>query len=323
MLRRLRAGSMLALALLTVMMPPARSADPTTVTVGVSGDGDMVPLLYAQERGLFEKAGLNVRIDRSAPGGTAVALAVSAGSYDIGKGNPIAVFSAYSRGIPFVIIGTALLYESKTPNGGLIVRSDSPIRTPVDLQNGVVGLASLHGVGELATCKALATAAGSCKTIQFTELPMSSAMVAVETRRAVAAEVANPLMAEAVKSGRARLIPVYNSLGFEWPIAIYYTTKDYAAKHPDVIKAFAQTVASAARYTNVHKNEVAPMLAAFSGIGLQTIADMAWLRGGTGVDVEGLQRIVDAEVEVGMLPRRVSVEDLVDPNVPRMTENKK
>ncbi len=64
MLRSFRAAVLVAIVLITAMMPPARSAEPITVTVGVSGDGDMVPLLYAQQRGLFEKAGLSVKAPR-------------------------------------------------------------------------------------------------------------------------------------------------------------------------------------------------------------------------------------------------------------------
>src|ERR1700761_1168017 len=144
----------LSLAVAFVMV----GAGPVTlqpVHIGVLPNDDMVAVLYAQQTGMFKAAGLDVTIDKSSPNGSAIATAVSAGSYDIGKSSITSMFDAYLHGVPFWIIGTAALYQSSKPYVGFFVPTDSPMKTTKDLGTGVTGVSFVHDLAELAVLKAM------------------------------------------------------------------------------------------------------------------------------------------------------------------------
>ena len=294
---------------------PAQNAALIPVHVGVLPNDDMIAVLYAQKTGMFAKAGLDVQIDRSSPNGSAIASAVSSGAYDIGKSSITTIFDAYLKGLPFTLIGTAAVYESKAPYVGMMVPKDSPIHSITDFKTGIVGLSFIHDLGQLAILKAIDDAGGSTKDLQFTEIPMSAAAAAVDQGRVISAEASNPPLAAALATGKVRLIPIYNIFGSAWPFSVWFTTKEFASKHADVVKTFARVVAESARYTNAHHDETAPMLAEFSGISLAVIQHMPRVTNGTGVSISAVQTLIDAEAKYGFLARRFSAQEIVDADV--------
>src|SRR5690348_12938509 len=61
---------------------------------------------FAQDSGLFQRAGLNVDVQIFSSG-PVVATAVANGTIDVGVGSTITIAAGAERGIPFVIIGPA------------------------------------------------------------------------------------------------------------------------------------------------------------------------------------------------------------------------
>jgi ABC-type nitrate/sulfonate/bicarbonate transport system substrate-binding protein len=112
-----------------------------------------------------------------------------------------------------------------------------------------------------------------------------------------------------------RLIPAYNTFGKEFIFSVWFTTKDYATKHPDVVKTFARVVAAAARYTNAHPKETAPMLAAYSGIPQATIDRMPRVTNGTSVYVAGIQPLINTMAKYGFISRTFPATEIIDPDI--------
>ena len=306
----------LCAALLALFAAPlgAQTAS-TPVRVGVLGNDDMISVLWAQRTGLYAKAGLDVQIDKSSANGAAIAAAVVAGAYDIGKASAPAIIDAHLKGLPFVIIGTAAVYESKAPYVGFIVPKDSPIQSVKDFTGGIVGLSFLKDGGQLSIMKALDEAGLASKSPQFVEVPMSAAGPAVDQKRVVAAEVSYPPMQAALDTGKFRMIPVYNALGDSYSFSVWFTTRDFIKKHPDVVKAFQRVTAESARYTNAHHAETAQMSSEYTGIPLATIQKMPRVTNGTGITAAGLQPWIDAEAKMGFIVRAFPARDLLDPDL--------
>lgn len=286
-----------------------------TIKLGVLPNDDMISVLYAQQTGMFRAAGLDVVLDKSSPNGSAIATAVAAGAYDIGKSSITPIFDAHLRGLPFTIIGTAALYQSEKPYVGFIVPIDSPIKTTRQLGQGPTAVSFVHDLGQLAVYKEIDAAGGDWKSTQFVELPMSASLAAIDSKRVVAGEVSYPPAQAALDTGRVRFIPAYNTFGKQYIFSIWFTTQDYATKHPDVVKTFARVVAAAARYTNSHPKETAPMLAAFSGISQATIDKMPRVTNGTSVYASGIQPLIDAEAKYGFIPHAFPATEIIDPEI--------
>ncbi len=293
------------------------AADLQTVRVGLLPNDDMISVLYAQQSGMFKDAGLDVVLDKTSPNGSAIASAVSAGNYDIGKSSITPIFDAYLHNVPFWIIAVGAMYQSTKPYVGFIVPLDSPIKTVRDLGNGATAVSFIHDLGQLAVYKEIDESGGDWKSskLQFVELPMSASYAAVEANRVVAGEVSYPPAQAALDTGKVRFIPAYNTFGKEFIFSVWFTTKDYAQKHPDVVKTFARVVAAAARYTNAHPKETAPILAAYSGIPQTTIDRMPRVTNGTSVYVSGIQPLINTMAKYGFIARSFPATEIIDPDI--------
>jgi NitT/TauT family transport system substrate-binding protein len=303
---------------LLIALPAAATAQTApalqTVHIGVLPNDDMISVVYAQQTGMFKDAGLDVVLDKSSPNGSAIATAVAGGSFDIGKSSITPLFDAHLHGVPFTIIATAALYESSKPYVGFLVPIDSTIRTPRQMTSPI-GVSFIHDLGQLAVYKEIDEAGGDWHGLQFVELPMSAAGAAVESKRLPEAEVSYPPAQQAIETGKVRFVPAYNTFGKQFIFSVWFTTKDYAAKHPDIVKTFSRVVANAARYTNAHPKETAPMLAAFSGIPQSVIDKMPRVTNGTSVYAAGIQPLIDIEAKYGFIAHSFPATEIIEPSI--------
>src|SRR5450432_904162 len=122
-----RALAALIIALTAVAPAPVRAADePLTVRVAATANDTYAEAYYAQERGEFRKAGLNVELTTFA-NGASVAQAVVGGAVDIGISNVVQIGTAVEKGIPIRYFAGGGLYSTDEPTSALAVAQDSPI----------------------------------------------------------------------------------------------------------------------------------------------------------------------------------------------------
>lgn len=126
-----------ALAMLLVAVPPL-AAQPARDTVTLLLDWfvnpDHLPIVIAQERGDFARAGLDVRIVAPADPNDPPRL-VGARRADIGIFYQKNLHLAVDQGLPLVRVGTLVA----TPLSTLTVLRDGPVRTLADLRGKRVG----------------------------------------------------------------------------------------------------------------------------------------------------------------------------------------
>jgi sulfonate transport system substrate-binding protein len=286
------------------------------IHVGLPATDQGISMMYASQTGMFAKAGLDVQLDHTSPNGGATAAAVVSGSFDMGNSIVTAIFDAHMKGIPFTLVASGAIYDSKNPYSGMIVAADSPIQKLTDIKPGsTVGLAILRDIGELAITKAFDEAGMSAKDIKFTEIPQSAGAAAVEAHRVVMTELSNPLLNAAAATGKARIIPDLSALGNNFTLTGYFVMKDYAAKHPKELKAFVAVLAAAARYTNAHPAETAALLSQVSKIPLDVVQKMPRVQNGAGVSPAGIQPLIDAEAKYGFIAHAFPAQELIDPDV--------
>jgi NitT/TauT family transport system substrate-binding protein len=285
-----------------------------SVKVGALTNDDMTAVLYALHTGMFKKAGLDVQLEQGAKSGSAIAAAVAAGAFDVGKTAISGLFDAHLRGIPFTLVAPAAIYDSRQPYMGLLVAKASPIQFAAEVA-GTVGLSSLGDIGQLGIQASLGAADVTPKTLQFVEIPMSAASAAVAQKRVDASEISYPQAQAALDTGDYRLISILNGIGKTFIFSTWFTTKDYSAKNPRVIRTFAQVTADAARYTNAHHAETEQMLADVTRVPIEVIKKMPRVTNGTSLYVAGIQPLIDAEAKYGFIKHAFPAQELIDPNV--------
>src|SRR5436305_2039026 len=116
-------------AVLTLLALPAAAVAQTSnpeIIVAAPPNDSSGPIFYAADLGLYEKAGLNVKVQAfNNPG--PIAAAVAGGSVQIGALTIPSIAIARQKGVPLVIIAPGSIYSSAAPTSGIIVLKNSPL----------------------------------------------------------------------------------------------------------------------------------------------------------------------------------------------------
>lgn len=307
------AACILALGLAATGGAPAQTPGGlVTVRVASTPDDTFVAVIYAQRAGLFEKAGLDVELQPSSTSGAAIAAGVASGTYDIGKSSLTSLLAAHLRNIPFTLVAPGTLYDPKTPYGLLIVAKDSTISSAKDLNGQTIAIAALNSLDQTAIEAWVDQHGGDSKSLKFIELPQSEDGAALAQHRIAASLTIRPQLDQALASGEARpLGPAFSSVGSHYLVSAWFTTTDYASKHPAVIATFRKVVEEAAAYGNRHHDVTAPLLAEVSKIPLATIAGMERGVLGTELSPALVQPVIDMGSKYGLLARDFPAAEII------------
>jgi NitT/TauT family transport system substrate-binding protein len=295
----------------TLGVVPA-AAQPMQVRLGGTPSDDMVPLVYAQHSGAFTKLGLDVNIAKMSSG-SAVTAAVLSGSLDFGKSSLPTLLEAHEKGLPIVLAWPSVLYDARSPYVAFIVAKDGP-QNARDFNGTTVAVSSLGDLGTISFLAWMDQHGGDSKSVRFTEVPLSAAAAAVAEKRVAAAESSYPVLGAALASGAVRLLPTLTALAPLFLLAAWFTTADYAAAHPLVVRGLARAWADSARYTNGHHAETVPLMAEFTGIAAETIARNPRAELGIRLNVPQIQPLIDASAKYGAIKRSFAAREIIDPN---------
>jgi ABC-type nitrate/sulfonate/bicarbonate transport system substrate-binding protein len=287
-----------------LMQGPALAQVAVTVHVAITPiNYDAVPILYALKTGLFQKAGLDVQLQRIGSG-AAIGAAVASGQVDLGKSSSVSILQGFAHGVPFRLIAPGAMYDDRLPNVQLLVAKDSPIHTAKDLNGQTLATQTVGAIDTIALDAWLERNGGDPASIKWVEIPMTAGVPALEQHRAAAQIFTAPLLDDALATGQLRaLAPVYSAIAPRFLFSVYFSTADWVAKNPDTVRKFAAVLKQAAEYTNAHHDEVAPIVAASADQTVAVMLKTQWAIAGTTLDTADLQPLIDASAKYGVLPR--------------------
>ena len=310
-----------ALIQLTLVAASARAAVAqtdklTTVHFNAMVADAVRPVLYGQQSGVFRQAGLDVVWERAASGAVAT-QAIVGGASDIGQSNIIAMITAYARGIPFVLVAPSIMYRKDNATAGIVVAANSPIRNPVELQGKVVACAT-GGIAYLGLRAVIDKAGGDSSTVKWLELPNTAIAAALEGGRIDAGLMAEPNLMQDIRTGKVRLL-VDELTGYDRPIleAVYFTTRDYAAKNRETIIRFAKALEKAQIYANTHVAETNSLLTPYTGMDPKIVADMRHGYFAPTFDPAAIQPVIDLAAKYKVIPQRFEARELLATVLPQ------
>jgi NitT/TauT family transport system substrate-binding protein len=272
---------------------------------------DAVPILYAQQTGMFSKAGIDLDLGRL-PTGAAVTTAVAGGSLNIGKSTFFAVVAAFAHGVPIVVIAPAVIYDSRVPNGALVVAKDSPIRSVADMSGKVIAVNNLSEPTRPATELWLQKNGAPKDEVKFVEVPMSAMSAALDTHRIDIVMLTSPVIDDVMATGRYRILePVLNEIAPRWMFSAVIANRDWAKANREAVKRVATVIESAAAYTNAHHVELSGQIAGLVGATESSIAHMAWPAGGTALVAAEMQPVIDLSVKSGFIEKGFDARDMI------------
>ncbi len=316
--RAARAAAILTLAAVTALATGNSSAFAqaklATVTVIASPDDAITPVLYAKASGMFERAGLDVQIAKGT-GGAAVTAAVVGGSYDIGHAGLLALFTAHIHRVPVVVIAPGAYFQPQNPYAGLLVSTAGGIATAKDLNGKIVGSATLGDLSTVAIMSWMEANGGDPKSLKFVEMPMGAAGAAIEQNRIYAASVTEPFLDAALQTGKVKMLgTAYAAIASHYLFSAWFTTSDWAAKNPALVRKFQDVVQRAAAYTNAHPDETAPIIGQFSAMQPGVFEHMTQRAyAGTRLTAADLQPLIEKAAHFGVIPNSFPAKELLLP----------
>lgn len=311
-MNRARVLSFLAGASAAAFGAPLRSfaQAPTVVRIAGPGTDDITPLLYALKEGLFFKAGLDVHLDTRAVG--VINTAILEGALDIAKNSLLGLVQAYERGIKFKMLVGAAVYSSTAPTTQIIVMKESPIKSLADLSGKTCGVPAVRALNALGTQALIDSHGGKSSTVKFVEMPYTAMVASLERGSVDFAEIVQPYLQVAIDSGKIRTIEdPFAGLGDPAPISVWFTSEEYAAKNPTVVRRFIDVMRPATTYTLAHLQETAPVFSEFSHIELDVVRKMVRTPMEAVLSERALQKEIDIAAKYGYISRAFSAKELL------------
>ncbi len=263
---------------------------------------DVVPLIYAQNSGLFRNAGLDVTLQR-ATNGSAVAAALAGGAIDIGKVAATPIINAHARGVLLTIVFPDRLHtfgpESET---ALIVAPDSPIKRGRDLNGKTISVGAIKDSTWIGARVFIDADGGDSSTCKFVEVPVSATSAAVAAGRVDAGVSNDPYLKADVRAGKVRSLgDLLAALGSKFIETAWVATGDYISKNRDTVNRYVRVIREAQIWCNTHTAEAADITATFTGVDRAIVASTKTVFA-TEADPRDMQPYINANAKYGITP---------------------
>lgn len=301
------------LAAALIAFGSASSAQPEAplIRVGTGQDEAIAPMLYAEQAGLFRRAGLNVHVMRLTNGATAAAALVG-GSLEIAKASSFFLVLAHVKGLPFTIIAPVSSYNSDAPDVALLVDAASPIRAAKDFSGKTVAVAQIGDINHVALKAWLDQNGGDSTAVKYIELPASAVPAAVAEGRVVGSPLYEPQYSFASAGGKMRVVGYpYDAIAEHFDDAALYANPAWVNAHRDEVAIFNRVVREANAYVGAHESDVAPLVAQFIGIDPALVTKLHHPGRPLYVEPRAFQPVIDAAAKYKIIPARFDAADLI------------
>jgi NitT/TauT family transport system substrate-binding protein len=308
-MKRLEMLAGTAAALAAAAAPGAAQTLPVIrLGTGLAEEKELV--YYAQDRGFFKQAGLDVQIDVMSDGGAATAAAIG-GALDMTVTNTGSVAAAHARGLPLYLVSPGALYSTATPIAYLVTAPDSPIRSAKDLAGKTIGVTTLRDMIQAAGMGWIDKNGGDAKTAVFFEIPLAQMAGAIERKRLDAAIVVEPRYTDS-KAGYHVLGTVYDAVAGGKPFITSSTiaNKAWADANPALVTRFVAAMRATAQWANKNPLPCGEILAKYSKVAPDIIAQIPRLTWAETLVAAQVQPVIDITARYGMLPRGFPASEL-------------
>jgi NitT/TauT family transport system substrate-binding protein len=308
------AGALLAIAALATACGNSGDADgknsdadgaSTAIKVGVLPLADYSPVYWANDKGYFEKQGLDVTLE-TLQGGPVGVQKVVTGELEFSFANSISTTIAAAKGAPVqtVALGSSLGEGSNN----IYVKPDSDIKTMADLDGKTVGTNTVNNVGDIAFAN-LAKAQGVDAKPEWVEVPFPEMIPGVQNGSIEAGYVPEPFATAARQAGLRAVVQLVQGPNEALPLATFVTSTQYAEQNPEIVKKFATAIDEARADMAQSEDEIRTWLPAATGTDPSAAKEMKLPLFDVQLTHDSMQRIADVLIDLGLVDADYKVED--------------
>lgn len=291
-----------------------QSADGLTkLTVGsISVAGD-APLLIAEEKGIFEKHGLEVEI---VPGQNfgAVLPRIQNDELQVGFSSTVPMLNASANGAPIKVFATQEYTDSNPDEATIAVMTPagSPLTRPRDLEDKTVGVVAKGNSDTLGLLASVANDGGDPTKVNLLELgigsPLLQGLQQGNVDAIVGGEPTRTLAANA--GGQALFYPLVNGIP-NLPQGAYFTSDRFAAQNAESLAQFRAAIEEASEYSRSNPDEVRTLLPEFLNIDQELADEVRLPRWDTTYNPDDWQKLADIGMKYEMVDERVDLSKLL------------
>ncbi|GIE34401.1 aliphatic sulfonate ABC transporter substrate-binding protein [Actinoplanes italicus] len=237
------------------------------VKVGVIPIVDVAPIYLGQQKGFFKNRNIGLTLE-VASGGAAIVPGVTSNETQFGFSNFTSLLIAQTKGLPLKVVaaGVASTGEAGKDFGAVVVKGDSPIKTPKDLAGKKISVNTLKNIGDTATRETIRKAGGDPASVNFVEMPFPNMPAALDKGEVEAAWVVEPQLSTIKAAGGREIASTYVDVAPNLTVAAYFTSQKLIADNPDLVKRFTEAMNESLTYADSHPDEVRAILGTYTKI---------------------------------------------------------
>lgn len=288
----------------SALLAPAAAfgQSPAAVRIGAFLIDPFLEPYYAQDQGMFAKAGLQADIQSLS---TQASLAALIGnSLEFANSDLVPIANARSRGLDVVVVAAGAHYDAKVPTIALITAADSTFHNSADLRGQVVGVPSLNSGPSIAVQEWLKKNGVDASAVRLIEIPLPAANAALQRGTIAAALNGEPFLSEAKGAIRILGYP-YAAIADQFYTGIWVARGDWADKNPALTRKFIDVIYQSARWANAHQTDSAQIEARLTQIAYDRVKTMARNLYSTSLDPALAQPLLDVSYRYGLLNQPV------------------
>lgn len=283
----------------------------TDLHVGILPIPDVAPLYIAIQKGYFTAEGLDVTPEVMGHDTAGALTELAGGGLDVILGNYMSVFTAAEKGVgDFAFVADC--YQAGANGFNIVVKGDSPVKSPADLKDTTVALNAIGNIGDLALAHTMTNHGLDRDDVKFVEIPFPEMAAAIETRRVDAAWMTEPYVTYSQQQNGARSV-LDTMVGDmkDFPVAGWASTRAFTKDDPNTVAAFQRALGKAQADAAADREEVTKVIPTYTKIDARTASAIALGTFPTSLNAARLQRVPDLMLRLGFMKAKLDVAPMI------------
>ena len=260
--RLILAAAASALALAAAV--PA-DADPFKLKIACTATSDCASAMVARDEGIFAKHGLDADVSLIAIN-TTIPPAIVSDSIQIGGPTATVFLQAVDGGLDLVAVAGASVMDPVSAGAvAAVARNGVTINDAKDFVGKKVGAPGIGAFLHVLFVKWLIDKGVDPKSVNFVEVTFPTQSDALKSGSVDAVLTGEPLITRIKNAGTGTVAVRYLlDLNRTDPILSYVSTRAFAEQHPDVIKAFRESIEEGAKIVNSDRDKASESISKFT-----------------------------------------------------------
>jgi NitT/TauT family transport system substrate-binding protein len=286
-----------------------RAPAPTELRLLTLPIANALPLDLGVQKGFFAQQGITFR-KTTLQSGNDVILAMGNNNGDIAYAGFVPFMIGSTGGIPLQLLAASEVEGTSAADNwqNILVRGNSPIRTPRDLRGRTIAVNALKGVGEIMIRAAFEKLGMPSNAARLTAIPFPQMRSALNNGQVDAIWTPEPFLSQVLADGGRSVMAPGPVLGRFFPIGGYAAKPSWVAANRGLAQRFRTAMNRSLVYAQSHPDEIRALLpAAIRNIRLPIWSPL--------IDRRKLQQLANYSRKYDVIPRLPNMRQLVPTSI--------